>query len=176
MFTSSLPPRVPLCIASSIGTWWSTNRKPVSAPTTRDSLWGLTDGALAHDIEAILAPRRHRTILTHGPRGEYGHRQHVAVHRRVVAAHRRLRLEAPLWGFAADPPTGGAGPTPHKARALGRYTSQRRTIGRLDRYIAGEAFRHPVRYSANRNFCSLVMGRRACVADPQGGFETSSAL
>jgi LmbE family N-acetylglucosaminyl deacetylase len=48
--------------------------------------------SLASTLEALLSEQGFEMVVTHGPNGEYGHRQHVALHQIVCGLVRSGRL------------------------------------------------------------------------------------
>lgn len=89
---------------------------------------GNFDPSLAATLGALLAERPYTTVVTHNERGEYGHVQHVALHRIV----RGLVGDRALYVFATR--DGPPGMSAAKERLLRFYDGQQPL--RLFRYLA----------------------------------------
>jgi LmbE family N-acetylglucosaminyl deacetylase len=100
---------------------------------------GNFDARLDEQLAALLAEHPYEMVVTHNERGEYGHRQHIAVHRAV----RRLIGATPLYVFDFSWALRGRICAAKRA-LLDHYESQRGIVGRASPLAGRERLRRVV--------------------------------
>ena len=68
-------------------------------PFKDSGLHKVIEGDIESPIEAKIRSREWVKIVTHGPRGEYGHRHHKQVHQAVVSVVKKTDNLDTLWTF-----------------------------------------------------------------------------
>lgn len=86
-----------------------------------DNHWGHLHHSLDSRIDELVRQPRYKVICTHSVHGEYGHKQHMQLHRRVKAAWERSHSTAHLLVFNSQAGTNCAF-SACKCRALRQYS------------------------------------------------------